>query len=179
MEKYKERFSKYEKNRWTGLTISLCIVVVFYMLVSNIGNFKGFFDSFFAITSTVIIGAVIAYTANPFACFIYKRIEKKFKENHKNRAWVLSAVLSLTTMLLLIAGLIVLIAPRLIENITALRATFGASAHLQWEWLRMDEDRYGVISADDSRLSDGGFRLTLGPADVDVKVTFRCALITE
>ena len=119
MEKYKERFSKYEKNRWTGLTISLCIVVVFYMLVSNIGNLKGFFDSFFAITSTVIIGAVIAYTANPFACFIYKRIEKKFKENHKNRAWVLSAVLSLTTMLLLIAGLIVLITPRLIENITA------------------------------------------------------------
>ena len=68
---------------------------------------------------------------------------------------------------------------QIIENITALRATFGASAHLQWEWLRMDEDRYGVISADDSRLSDGGFRLTLGPADVDVKVTFRCALITE
>ena len=68
---------------------------------------------------------------------------------------------------------------QIIENLTTLRATFGASAHLQWEWLRMDEDRYGVISADDSRLSDGGFRLTLGPADVDVKVTFRCALITE
>ena len=66
-----------------------------------------------------------------------------------------------------------------IENITALRATFGATAHLQWEWLRMDEDRYGIISADDSRLSDGGFRLTLGPEDVDVKVTFRCALITD
>ena len=68
---------------------------------------------------------------------------------------------------------------QIIENITALRATFGATAHLQWEWLRMDEDRYGIISADDSRLSDGGFRLALGPADVDVKVTFRCALITD
>ena len=68
---------------------------------------------------------------------------------------------------------------QIIENITALRATFGATAHLQWEWLRMDEDRYGIISADDSRLSDGGFRLTLGPADVDVKVTFRCTLITD
>ena len=68
---------------------------------------------------------------------------------------------------------------QIIENITALRATFGATAHLQWEWLRMDEDRYGIISADDSRLSDGGFRLTLGPSDVDVKVTFRCALITD
>jgi len=68
---------------------------------------------------------------------------------------------------------------QIIENLTALRATFGASAHLQWEWLRMDEDRYGVISADDTRLSNGGFSLTLGPADVDVKVTFRCALITD
>lgn len=119
MEKYKERFSKYEKNRWTGLTISLCIVVVFYMLLSNIGNMKDFFNSFFAITSTVIIGAVIAYTANPFACFIYRHIEKKFKDNHKNRAWVLSAVISLTSMLLVIVGLLVLITPRLIENITA------------------------------------------------------------
>ena len=119
MERYKERFSKYEKNRWTGLTISLCIVVVFYMLVSNVSNLRGFFDSFFAITSTVIIGAVIAYTANPFASFIYKHIEKKFKEEHKNRAWVLCAVISLTSMMLIIVGLIALIAPRLIENITA------------------------------------------------------------
>lgn len=119
MERFKERFSKYEKNRWTGLTISLCVVVIFYMLVSNLGNLKGFFDSFFAITSTVIIGAVIAYTANPLASFIYRHIEKKFKDNHKNRAWVLSAVISLTSILLLVAGLIVLITPRLIENITA------------------------------------------------------------
>lgn len=119
MEKYKERFSKYEKNRWTGLTISLCIVVVFYMIVSNIGNLKGFFDSFFAITSTVIIGGVIAYMANPFACFIYKRASKKVNEKNQNRLWVLSAVLSLTTMMALIVTLIALITPHLIENITA------------------------------------------------------------
>ena len=119
MEKYKERFSKYEKNRWTGLTISLCVVVVFYMLLSNLGNMKDFFNSFFAITSTVIIGAVIAYIANPFACFIYRHIEKKFKETSKNKAWVLSAVISLTSMLLLIVVLLILITPRLIENITA------------------------------------------------------------
>ena len=67
----------------------------------------------------------------------------------------------------------------IIENATALRAAFGNSARLQWEWLRMDEDRYGVISSSDSRLSNNGFTLTLGPADVDVKVTFRCALITD
>ena len=43
----------------------------------------------------------------------------------------------------------------------------------------VDELQHVADSADDSRLSDGGFRLTLGPSDVDVKVTFRCALITD
>ena len=60
-----------------------------------------------------------------------------------------------------------------------MKATFGGSAHLEWEWLRMDDDRYGVLSAADNRLSNGGFQLTLGPTDVDVKVTFRCKLITD
>ena len=67
----------------------------------------------------------------------------------------------------------------IIENATALRAAFGNSAHLQWEWLRMDEDRYGVISSSDNRLSNDGFSLTLGPQDVDTKVTFRCILLDE
>ncbi|MBR4947632.1 MAG: AI-2E family transporter [Clostridiales bacterium] len=118
MEKNKKRFNITEKNRWTGLTVSLCIVVVFYMLLSNIGNLKVFFNSFFAITSTVIVGAVIAYTANPLAVLIYKHIEKKFTKR-KNNAWVISAVISLTLILGLVAALLILIVPRLIENITA------------------------------------------------------------
>lgn len=60
-----------------------------------------------------------------------------------------------------------------------LRAVFGNSARLEWEWLRMDEDRYGVISASDTRLSDGGFVFALSPEDVDVKVTFRCSMIID
>ena len=60
-----------------------------------------------------------------------------------------------------------------------LRALFGNSARLEWEWLRMDEDRYGVISASDTRLSDGGFVFALSPEDVDVKVTFRCSMLID
>ena len=60
-----------------------------------------------------------------------------------------------------------------------LRAVFGNTARLEWEWLRMDEDRYGIISASDTRLSDGGFIFALSPEDVDVKVTFRCSMIID
>lgn len=117
MVNYKQRFNKTEKNRWSGLTISLCIVVVFYMLLSHIGSIKGFFNSFLAITSTVIIGAVIAYTVNPLAVFIYKRVKKLFKKN-EDAAWILSAVVSLVFIIGLLVGLLIIITPMLVENIT-------------------------------------------------------------
>lgn len=117
MVNYKQRFNKTEKNRWSGLTISLCIVVVFYMLLSHIGNIRGFFNSFLNITSTVIIGAVIAYTVNPLAGLIYNRLKKAFKKN-EDAAWIISAVVSLVLVLGLIVGLLIVIMPMLIENIT-------------------------------------------------------------
>lgn len=69
--------------------------------------------------------------------------------------------------------------PNRIEDTTTLRAHFGSGAYLQWEWLRLDDERFGILSSSDSRLSDGGFKLTLTPTDVDTKVTFRCSLITS
>ncbi len=117
MVNYKERFNKYEKNRWAGLTISLCIVVVFYMLVSNLGNIKVFFNSFLTITSTVIIGAVIAYMVNPLAGFIYKRFQKIIRKNDYV-AWIVSATVSLILVIGFVVGLIIVLAPMLIDNIT-------------------------------------------------------------
>ena len=117
MVNYKQRFNKTEKNRWSGLTISLCIVVVFYMLLSHIGSVKGFFNSFLYITSTVIIGAVIAYTVNPLAVFIYKRVKKIIKKN-EDVAWIISAVVSLVFIIGILVGLLVVITPMLVENIT-------------------------------------------------------------
>lgn len=66
------------------------------------------------------------------------------------------------------------------ERITTpeqLHATFGSAAHLQWKWQKMDETTFGLISASDERLSNGGFQFTLSPDDVDTKVTFMCELI--
>lgn len=117
MVNYKQRFNKTEKNRWSGLTISLCIVVVFYMLLSHIGSVKGFFNSFLTITSTVIIGAVIAYTVNPLAVFIYKRVKKIIKKN-EDAAWIISAVVSLVLIIGILVALLIVITPMLVENIT-------------------------------------------------------------
>lgn len=66
--------------------------------------------------------------------------------------------------------------PERITTLSGLKTAFGNTAHLTWYWQRLDEDRYGIISANDEMLSDGGFTLTLSPDQVDTKVTFRCEL---
>ena len=64
-------------------------------------------------------------------------------------------------------------------TIDSVRAVFGNNAYIQWSWQRMDESTFGIISADDSRIIDGGMSFVLSPEDVDTKVTFQCDLITD
>ena len=58
-----------------------------------------------------------------------------------------------------------------------MKAVFGNAAYLQWEWLRIDDESYGIISASDPRFGNDGFTFTLSPDDVDTKVTFECKLM--
>lgn len=66
-----------------------------------------------------------------------------------------------------------------ISDINALKAEYGTTARIEWSWQRMDEDRFGIISADDSRLTQGGMALVIGAADVDTKCVFMAKLITD
>lgn len=68
---------------------------------------------------------------------------------------------------------------QMITTLSALTAAFGASAHLEWYWQRVNENDFHVISASDSRLENDGFAFNLTPDDVDIKVTFICKLITD
>lgn len=65
---------------------------------------------------------------------------------------------------------------RITDSVT-MKSTFGNSAYLQWKWMRLDDETFGIISSGDPRFSDNGFRFTLSPDDVDTKVTFMCELI--
>ena len=66
-----------------------------------------------------------------------------------------------------------------ITDMNTLHSAFGSGAYLQWSWQRLDEERFGVISASDSRLINDGFSFVLSADDVDTKVTFMCELITN
>lgn len=60
-----------------------------------------------------------------------------------------------------------------ISDIGSLRAAYGPSAWIEWSWSRFGEDSFSPISAGDSRIGEGGFTLTVSPADVDTKTVFQ------
>lgn len=64
-----------------------------------------------------------------------------------------------------------------ITESTTLKTVFSETAHLQWSWQRLNEDSYGIISADDHRITNDGFSFVISPNDVDTKITFMCELI--
>jgi len=72
----------------------------------------------------------------------------------------------------------ILYGSQLVTDVVDLQATFGAGAYLEWLWRHLDDESFGVLSSDDSRISQGGFVLTVSPADVDAQVVFRCVLQT-
>lgn len=64
-----------------------------------------------------------------------------------------------------------------ITDMVTLHEVMGPSAYLEWSWQRLNDDSFGVISADDERLGNDGFTFTLSPEDVDTKITFLCQLM--
>lgn len=64
-----------------------------------------------------------------------------------------------------------------ITDIHELHETFGLTARLEWQWQRLNENSFGIVSSTDPKISDSGFTFTLTPDDVDTKVTFICNLL--
>lgn len=63
-----------------------------------------------------------------------------------------------------------------IADAQALAAYFGEGAHLQWS--ECDEGTHVAVPSDSPRLSEGGFALTVGAADITGDASYVCALVT-
>ena len=70
----------------------------------------------------------------------------------------------------------IIVGDRRITSYRQLQDHFGSEAYLQWSVKRQGETEFTNLSADDSRISDNGFILTLTPTDVNVKTVFDCSL---
>lgn len=66
----------------------------------------------------------------------------------------------------------VIIGDDTITTLTALRARFGPSASIKWQYQGRGETQRHDVAPDDSRISQGGFAFTVTAQDVNSKVTF-------
>ena len=63
-----------------------------------------------------------------------------------------------------------------IENYSQLQQHFPG-AYLQWEYRFVNDETWHTLLSTDERFEDHGFRFVISPADVDVKVDFRCSMV--
>ena len=53
---------------------------------------------------------------------------------------------------------------------------FGSTSYLEWSVRKYGESSYTIVLSSDSHLSDGGFKYTVGPSDIDTQAVFQVAL---
>lgn len=63
-----------------------------------------------------------------------------------------------------------------ITDIDTLHRVFGDSAYLEWKWLRTNDETYGLLSVDDPRITQNGFKLHVTAEDTVKDVDFTCNL---
>lgn len=65
---------------------------------------------------------------------------------------------------------------QVITDTYGLRANFGAGAYLEWKMKALGTNEAVILTTDDTRLSEGGFSLTIAPEDIDTQCVFTCEL---
>ena len=103
------------KSKWGPLVLGACVVVLFFVALSNIGVVWGVCKFIFRVLLPIIIGAGIAYILNPFTKFYDRTVFKRLK--NRKAAWGLSLVLTLIVLLALIFLLLYSLIPQMISSI--------------------------------------------------------------
>ena len=86
------------KQNWVAYSVALCIGILFYVMISNIGNIWAGVKVLHSFISPIIGGAIIAYLLNPLMVMYEKYLFKWVKNSIIKRG--LSVFLTFVTFLL-------------------------------------------------------------------------------
>ena len=104
------------KDKWGSLVLGACVVVLFYLVVSNIGIVYDAIRTISRALTPIIVGVVTAYIMNPFAKFYDRTIFKKMK--NRKVSWYLSVVIAIIVLLVIVALILYTLVPEMIFSIT-------------------------------------------------------------
>ena len=103
------------RKKWGPLVLGACLVVLFYVALSNIGVVWDAIGAIIRVLTPILIGIGIAYVLNPFAKINDKTVFKWVK--NRKLSWYLSVALSIILLLVLVALLLYSIIPQMYDSV--------------------------------------------------------------
>ena len=131
-KKKETAWDRAKQNASVAILACIMIFVILYAVV-NLQVFSGIFTAIFKVLTPIILGATIAYMLNP----ILKLFEIKALKSIKNKKLLrgLSLLLTFVVAFLVIAALILLLIPQLIESIQDFASNFNGYIEKTASWI--------------------------------------------
>ena len=103
------------KDKWGPLVLGACLVVLFYVALSNIGIVWDAIGTIIRVLTPILIGAGVAYILNPFVKINDRTVFKWIK--NRKVSWCLSVALAIILLLVLVALLLYSIIPQIVDSV--------------------------------------------------------------
>jgi predicted PurR-regulated permease PerM len=103
------------RKRWFSSAFAGCIIVAFYLILSNMGAVLDSISQFIGYFSTVIGGGVLAYMMNPLAMLYQRLFFRKIRK--ESIQWASSVALAIITVIAFLVLIMSKLIPQLFESI--------------------------------------------------------------
>ena len=122
--------NRLSNHKWYNNAVAILIGVVGYVVLTHLGVINESVATFFGYLKPIILGCVIAYMVNPLAVLLERDVFRGVKRDALR--WTLSIFVGMVAVLLLLAALLLMLIPQLIESVSLLlRNMDGYIATLQ------------------------------------------------
>ncbi|MEF9938609.1 MAG: AI-2E family transporter [Clostridium sp.] len=136
-----EEFKKYLYYGMTAAAV-IGVCIIFWYCIQNWSTVYGIIRTILGIVAPIIYGAVLAYLLSPIynrvTHYVKKRLSKTWKtEKHINgAAKVCATVVSLVLLFAVVAGLIQMLIPQMIESIMGIKESFPVYLQNLYSWIQ-------------------------------------------
>ena len=127
------KFKDIKKQPWFNYAAALCIAVLLWFILWNIGAIAYVVNVIIMACTPVIAGIVIAYILDPIVVFFEKTLFKRIKSNKISR--LLSIVLTVLLFTLGLTILMVTLIPQLTSSISGIFGKLSSYKEIVTEWL--------------------------------------------
>ena len=124
---------RFKDEKWYPTAVAIVIGVIAYILLNRLGDIIGWLKKIIGFFSPLIIGVIIAYIVNPLAKS-YERIIFKTPKGEKKRH-LFSNALAFITVVLILAMVLFLMIPQLIESVSMLANNLDDYIKAVREWI--------------------------------------------